>query len=88
MNPLFKSENPFDKALPGLLLFAELLLLVSIPPPPTLRKPFVNAEVDLEKAESKTLPDLLVSSLAESSGLMTAVVNVLFERAEKRYDPD
>ena len=76
-NPLFRSEKPLEKALAGLLLFGS----VAPPAPPTERKPFVKAEVDLVNAESNTFPDLLVNSLAESSGFATAVVSVRFERA-------
>lgn len=86
--PLLRSENPLVSALEvfdaGPDPAALAPLLAESRPPPTERKLFVKAEVDLEKAESKTLPDLLVSSLAESRGFVTAVVKVRFDRAEMR----
>ena len=81
-NPLFKSEKPFEKAYVPLPPFPLLLPPPPPPPPPpTERSPLVKAEEDLVKAESKTLPDLVVSSLAESNGFVTAVAKLRFERA-------
>ena len=90
--PLLRSEKPLERALEVVDPEPRLAALPPPPPPPppfvgskappTVRNPLVKAEVDLEKAESKTLPDLLVNSLAESRGFVTAEAKVFLDRAE------